>query len=179
MARVPTPRRYAQAVFQMAEERGETDQWLDGLRAALVVAEEEALRTYLELPKVGIAERLRVIQEILVDVNPLVQSLIGLLVSRNSLGLYTRIVEEYERLLDAHYNRERATVTTAVSLDDQQQQRVREQLTKLLSKEVVLTTQVEPQVLGGLVARVGDRIIDGSTRGRLLGLRTSLVRSLG
>ena len=105
--------------------------------------------------------------------------MVALLASRNALGLYPRIVAEYQGLVDAHNNRERAEVVTAVPLEDQQRERVMQRLARLLNKEVVLTTRVDPQVLGGLLARVGDRLIDGSTKGKLLGLRRSLLQSVG
>ena len=179
MARAPTARRYAQAAFQIAQERDEVDGWLEDLGSALAVVEDTALRPYLEFPKVAIKDKVRAIQRTLEGMNPLVRNLVALLVSRRALALYPGIVSEYQRLVDKHYGRERAVVVTAVPLDDEQQSRVRQQLSGLLGKEVVLTTRVEPQVLGGVVARMGDRLIDGSIRGRLTGLRDSLLRSRG
>ena len=179
MSRAPTAKRYAQAVFQIAQERNEIDQWADELQASLAVVEDATLRTYLSLPKVRIADKLKAIRESLGSVNPLVRNLVGLLASRNAIELYPRVVAEYERLVDGHLNRERAVVVTAVPLDSQQEERLRQQLSKLLDKEVILSTQVEPEILGGMVARVGDRIIDGSTRGRLVDLRKSLMAPVG
>ena len=179
MPRAPTAKRYAQAAFQIAQERNEIDRWAEELQAALAVVEDKTFRTYLELPKVRITDKLKTIQEALGNVNPLVRNLVGLLASRNAIELYPRLVAEYQRFVDGHRNRERAVVVTAVPLDSQQEERLRQQLSKLLDKEVILSTQVEPQILGGLVARVGDRIVDGSTRGRLLDLRKSLMASVG
>ena len=179
MSRAPTAKRYAQAVFQIAQERNEIDQWADELQASLAVVEDATLRTYLSLPKVRIADKLKAIRGSLGSVNPLVRNLVGLLASRNAIELYPRVVAEYERLVDGHLNRERAVVVAAVPLDSQQEERLRQQLSKLLDKEVILSTQVEPEILGGMVARVGDRIIDGSTRGRLVDLRKSLMAPVG
>lgn len=179
MPHAPTAKRYAQAAFQIAQERDEIDQWADELQASLAVVEDATLRTYLKLPKVRIADKLKAIQETLGNINPLVRNLVGLLASRNAIELYPRVVAEYQRFVDGHRNRERAVVMTAVPLDSQQEERLRQQLSKLLDKEVILSTQVEPQILGGLVARVGDRMVDGSTRGRLLDLRKSLMAPVG
>ena len=179
MARAPTAKRYAQAAFQIAQERDEIDQWLEDLGSALAVIEDTTFRPYLEFPKVAIEAKVQAIQRTLKGVNPLVQNLVALLVSRNALELFPRIVAEYQGLVDKRYGRERAIVVTAVPLDNEQQSQVQQQLSKLLGKEVVLNTQVEPKVLGGVVARVGDRLIDGSMRGRLTGLRDSLLKSLG
>ena len=179
MPRAPTAKRYAQAAFQIAQERNEIDQWADELQASLAVVEDATLQTYLRLPKVRIADKLKAIQEALGSVSPLVRNLVGLLATRNAIELYPRVVAEYQRFVDVHRNRERAVVVTAVPLNSQQEERLRQQLSKLLDKEVVLTTQIEPKILGGLVARVGDRIVDGSTRERLLDLRKSLMAPVG
>jgi F-type H+-transporting ATPase subunit delta len=77
--------------------------------------------------------------------------------------------------MDAHLGRERAEVVTAHPLDYQQMERLGRWLGQLLGKEVVLTSREDPDVLGGLVVRVGDRIIDGSTKGRLEAMRKDLA----
>jgi F-type H+-transporting ATPase subunit delta len=68
-----------------------------------------------------------------------------------------------------------ATVLTAVPLSEDERQAVVRRLQELTGKEIVLETQVDPEILGGLVARVGDRLIDGSTRSQLLKLRSRLA----
>ena len=179
MPRAPTAKRYAQAAFEIAREHNEIDRWLEDLQAALPVLEDQTFRSYMGLPTVKSEVKLRAIGSALGDVNPLVRNLVALLASRNGLELYPRVVTEYQRFVDRHRNRERATVVTAVPLEEREKERVNQELARLLGKEVVLTTQVHPQILGGLVAQVGDRLIDGSTRGRLLGLRKSLMESAG
>ena len=79
-------------------------------------------------------------------------------------------------MLDAHRGIERAEITSAVALSDEQQTRVENLLKEMVGKEIVLTVRIDPQILGGIVARVGDRVIDGSTRTKLEGLRRELVR---
>ena len=108
-------------------------------------------------------------------IHPLTFKLIGLLTSRNGLGVLPGIVAEYERLLDLDLGRERAEVVTAVPLSKQQQNIVAQQLGQLLGKDVILASRVDDAVIGGIVTRVGDRIIDTSTRGKLAALRRSLV----
>ena len=177
MARAPTAKRYALAVFQLAEENQQIDQWFEKLSAALVVAKDQGLRTYFELTKISVGDKLKMVDGVLGDLNPLVRNLFGLLISRGAIGLYPRIVFEYEALLDVYHGRVRAVVTTAVSLKEAQIKQVKAQLVQFLGREVVLTNEVDPRILGGLKARVKDKVIDGSIRGRLGSLQTNLMQA--
>ncbi|MSQ22022.1 MAG: F0F1 ATP synthase subunit delta [Dehalococcoidia bacterium] len=179
MARHPTAKRYALAAFQIARESGHLESWAKDLGAAQQAIQDPTLRAYLELPKVTIERKLDSLRTALPDANPLLLNLMALLTTRRSLGLLPRIVDEYESLMDAHLNRERAEVAAAIPLERQQRERLTQQLRQLLGKEVILTSRVDAEVLGGLVARVGDRMIDGSARGRLLALRKSLAEVRG
>ncbi|MDO8750477.1 MAG: F0F1 ATP synthase subunit delta [Dehalococcoidia bacterium] len=179
MARRPTAKRYALAAFQIARESGQLESWAKDLGAAQQALQNPALRAYLELPKIRIEHKIETLRTALAGVNPLALNLMSLLTSRASVGLLPRIVDEYQRLMDAHLNRERAEVATAIPLEQEQSNRFTQQLRQFLGKDVILTSRVDPEVLGGLVARVGDRIIDGSARGRLMALRKSLSEARG
>ena len=179
MARVPTAKRYAQAAFEIARETGQIDRWAEDLGLARETLQDATLRAYLEMPKLPLDRKIRMLRDSLDSLQPLALNLVALLISRNALGLLPGIATEYQRLVDVHLGRLRAEVVTAVPLEDQQRERLGRHLTQLLSQEVVLTTRVDPDVLGGLVARVGDRLIDGSTRGRLRALRKSLTEAGG
>lgn len=175
MAGAPKARRYARAAFDIAVGEDRLEDWLQDLQRAQEALEDDTLRTYLELRKVVLARKVEVIRETLSGMNPLVQNLICLLISRDVVGMLPQITEEYHLLMDAHMGRERAEVITAHPMEDQQRERLGHWLSQLLSKEVVLTSREDPEVLGGLVVRVGDRIIDGSTKGRLEAMRKGLA----
>lgn len=175
MARLPSAKRYAQAAFAIAREEGRIEVWLEDLRRAREVMSDESLRSYLDMPKIGLERKLELLREVLEGIHPLAFNLIGLLAARNGIGVLPGIVAEYERLLDLDLGRERAEVVTAVPLSKQQQGIVAQQLGRLLGKEVVLTSRVDDAVIGGIITRVGDRIIDTSTRGKLAALHRNLV----
>jgi len=85
------------------------------------------------------------------------------------------MLEEYERLIDAHRGIERGEVLSAVPLDSAQRAKVASLLEEIGGNEVRLTSAVEPRVLGGMIARVGDRVIDGSVRTNLTEMRRRIV----
>ena len=79
-------------------------------------------------------------------------------------------------MLDAHRGIERAEVVSAVPLDDAQRDNVADMLARTSGKEIRLSTRVDPEILGGMVIRVGDRVMDGSARTRLQSMRREMAQ---
>ena len=175
MARRVYAKRYARAVFEIALERNELDGWQSDLRQVAVLASDASLIAFLESPKAGSDVKTRLLSERFGDVNPLVLNLVHLLLARGRLGMLGEIADEYQRLLDSHRGVERAEVTTAVPLDDRDREELGKQLGAILGKKVVVESEVDPGVIGGITARIGGKLLDGSTRSRLLALRRELA----
>jgi len=129
----------------------------------------------LESPKIPFSEKARILSQRLEGVTPLAMNLAYLLVARGRLRIVEDIVIEYERLVDDQRGIAHAEVATAVPLDEEEKDKVIHRLGDIVGKEIVLSARVDPSLIGGLVARVGDKLIDGSTKSRLLSLRESLI----
>ncbi len=177
MPRAPSPRRYAQAAFEIALEHNEPEGWLEDLEVLQQALGQEDIAVFLEAPQVRLTDKLEALQEVMDSVRPLVRNLLSLLVSRGTSRLIPDILIHYRRLLDAHRGIERGEVVTAVALSDNLHQRVADFLKGLVGREVIFSSRVEPLILGGLIARVGDRVIDGSTRTRLEDMRRSIINA--
>lgn len=176
MPRGASARRFAQAVFQIALENDDLDRWLDDLSLLASALENEEFAQFLDAPQIPLERKLAIINESLNgSVNPLALNLISLLASRNLAYLVPDIVEQYQGFLDAQRGIQRGEVISAIPLDDEQKKELTEMLQRMVGKEVRLTTRVEPSILGGVIARVGDHVIDGSTKSRLRAMRLSLV----
>jgi F-type H+-transporting ATPase subunit delta len=102
-------------------------------------------------------------------------NLISLLATRNLVHLLPAVADQYQDLLDAEQGIERAEVVSAVPLDDAQRQSVTEMISAISSAEVRLNTRVEPGIVGGMIVRIGDRVIDGSTKSRLQAMQRELA----
>ena len=179
MPRSASPRRYAQAVFQIATEKDELEGWLANLTVLAQTLEDRDFAEFLDAPQVPLSQKIEAIRSALGDtVGPLALNLISLLASRNIAQVLPGVVEQYQRLLDAHHGIERAEVVSAVPLDDARREQVAELLRGIVGKQIRLTSRVEPTILGGLVARVGDRVLDGSTVTKLEAMRRELVEQL-
>jgi F-type H+-transporting ATPase subunit delta len=80
-------------------------------------------------------------------------------------------------MADAYLGLEHARVVTALPIDKQEEAKLTEHLAAITGKKVVLTTEVDPAIIGGFVARIGDKLIDGSTKAKLEALKRSLVQA--
>ena len=175
MPRKAYARRYAQAVFEIALGKKELERWQSDLQKIVDAIGDDTFLAALESPKIKFDDKARLLSERLGEVNPLALNLVHLLITRASIGMIGDIAEEYQRLLDSYHGIEPAEVITAVPLDDKDIQKLTENLSALVGKKVVLKSAVDSSVIGGVVARVGGKLLDGSTRCRLAALRRELV----
>ena len=104
----------------------------------------------------------------------MVRNVVDLLVSKNSVDSISGVYSGYMELLDRHLGRQRVEITTAVPLESAETDRINRLVSGLIRSEVVLTSKVDEAILGGLVIQIGDRLLDGSTKTRLEGLRKRL-----
>jgi F-type H+-transporting ATPase subunit delta len=169
-------RRYARAIFELAKEEGQVDAWaarLAAVRDALVPGE---VRAVLANPSIPVQRREEAAASLVADTaGPEGVNLVRLLVGAGRLADVGRIAEEYERLADEDAGRVRATAITAVPLSRAETDRLTADLGRKLGREVRLDARVDPAIVGGLVLRVGDRVMDGSVATRLQQLRRHLA----
>ncbi len=175
MPRLPSAKRYAQAAFAIAQERGLIDRLGEELADIERALAGDDLLGVLSHAKVSLAQKGQVVRQALSGLSATAQNLLLVLVERRLLEMAPRVRSEYQRLLDEHHGRERVRVVSAVELDAQEQGQVSAFVRGLVKKEVALDSRVDPAVLGGLFLRVGDRLVDASARGRLEELRKRLA----
>ncbi|MGD9116465.1 MAG: ATP synthase F1 subunit delta [Dehalococcoidia bacterium] len=168
-------RRYARAVFEIALERKELDKWRDDLTKIAPMGENAAFVRLVEDPKLDFEKKKEILDKVLGGVNPLARNLVYLLVARGRLSMAGDIAAEYHELLDQYRGIEHAEVVTAVPLDAADKKRLEEHLGKVVGKKIVLDVSVDPSLVGGMIARVGGKLLDGSTRSRLLALKNELA----
>jgi len=166
-------KRYAQAAFELAVESGSIATWRSDLEDIASVLTDSQLAGWFADRNVALDERLKAIERIL-DVQPLALNFAKLLVQRFRPGDARAIVIAFERLADSHEGIVDARVTTAVPMEGDQATRIEQQISSAIGKRIRLTTAVDPSILGGLVIRVGDQLVDGSVRGRLKTLQKQL-----
>jgi len=176
--REPTiARNYAEALFQVGESSGSTELFADlmeGLSSA--IESDLRIRQLLESPRVPKRSKQDILGRALAPYapQPFVR-FIAAVVKRGRQGLFVPICRGYLRLVDDKFNRVHAGVTLARQPDAALQDMVRRRLSEVLGKEVIPQFRTDPDILGGLVVRVGDRVMDGSLRRRMVALRRKLL----
>ena len=174
MAQQLSGKRYAQAIFDLAVENNQVVEWGEDLALVAEVFEDAEFTALLKHADMPAADKLKATASVLAGVNPLVRNLVDLLVSKNSVDSIFGVYSGYTELLDRHLGRQRVEITTAVPLESAETDRINAFVSGLIRSEVELTTKVDESILGGLVIQIGDRLLDGSTKARLDGLRNRL-----
>jgi F-type H+-transporting ATPase subunit delta len=169
-------RNYAEALFALGERSGQTARYADLIDAvAAAVETTPAVQGVLMSPRVPKAEKARVLAAALRDVPREFVRFLQALVKRNRQQLLREIADQYHGLLDLKLNRVRAAVTLARPADESLQRSIAEALSRELGKEVLPSFSIDPEILGGAIVRVGERIHDGSLRRRMTKLRRQLL----
>jgi F-type H+-transporting ATPase subunit delta len=175
MPRIISGKRYAQAAFELALEKGELEVWQADLSKAAGIASDTELMSLLENPKLRFDTKKGLLEKPLGKVIPLVLNLACLLMSRGKLKIIGNVAEHYNRLLDAHNGIERADIITALPLDDEGTDTLARRLGAIVGHTIIIDAHTDPSVIGGFRARIGDVLIDGSIHNRLESLRHSLI----
>ena len=169
-------RRYAVAVFDLGRESNTVDRWRADIAFLTELFSNRKLQFVLSEPKVVFATKEAIVRDLAAArVQPESLGLALLLVERKLVSLMPRIAVEFNQLYDDLHNQAQATVTTALPLDAAEEAEVVAYLQRLTGKNITLEKHVDPTILGGVVARVGDTLIDGSVRQRLSVLREKLI----
>jgi F-type H+-transporting ATPase subunit delta len=172
-----TAKRYASAAFSVASESGDYDVWLDTLDQLARIMQMPSARIVFTSPTVAVGDKRRALDSLLPNVPPTVRSFLHILAVRDRLDQVPGIAEALRALINKQRGIVTAEVTTAVPLDAQLQGVVTERLATYLNRQpqqLSIRARVDPSIIGGVVARVGDRLIDDSVRGRLERLRRAL-----
>jgi F-type H+-transporting ATPase subunit delta len=169
-------RRYAEAVFQLAERDKSLDRWAEDLRLAAQFSADPDLAKVVNSPLVQVAELDELLERLLAKrISAPALNLVRLLARRGKLELLGPISAEYQRLLNASHGVISALVTSAKPLDRDEDKAIRGRIAEMTGATVDVETAVDPALIGGLTVRIGDRLIDASVRGRLERLRAQLL----
>ena len=170
-------RPYARAIFEIALETGEFQQWSDLLAAMVAVTEDKQIAAVIESPKLSREEIGQIIVEAcetVVKLTDKTKNLINILTYYNRLGVIADIKAFYEELRAEQEKTLGVTVTSAFKISQAQQQTLVTALKQKLEREITLECEVDETLLGGAILRAGDLVIDGSVTGKLKKLASQL-----
>jgi F-type H+-transporting ATPase subunit delta len=175
-------RPYAKAAFALAQDEGELARWEEMLGVTAAIVEHEAMADLLDSPHVSDTEAVRMIADTARGatdedlLNERFRGFLSVLADNGRLALLPAITGLYRELRAEAEKRLRVRVVSAIALDDAQSSHLQEALAQRFDREIELENEIDPKVIGGAVIYAGDEVIDGSLRGRLQKLSSSLAR---
>ncbi|MBF8223606.1 F0F1 ATP synthase subunit delta [Halomonas sp. 328] len=176
MAELSTVARpYAKAAFEYARDHQALTTWSEWLAKLGQVVADAEMQKVLSSPKLSADRKVTLLAEIAeLKLDSGLTNYLAMLAEQGRLAALGAVAEQFEVLRAEHEQRLDVTVVSAFALDDKQQQKLAKALKKRLNREISIITQVDSSLLGGVILRAGDTVIDGSARGRLNRLRESL-----
>lgn len=170
-------RPYARAVFETARAKASQPTWSEALALMSIVASDPTMKEVLDNPKMTKAQKGEVFAGVCEGkIDDAAKNLIALLAENSRLSICPSIAEQYELLRSADEGVVEAEVISAMPLDSDQESVLKESLKKKLGSDVTLTTKVDESLIGGVIVKAGDMVIDGSIRSQIASLTNALNR---
>jgi F-type H+-transporting ATPase subunit delta len=169
---------YARSLFEVAKEQDKLDVVREQLgQFADALDGDRELSIYFFSPYFSTPEKKDGLGKLLEGVDPVVENFLSLLIENHRMPAVFRVRREYDALWEEENRRLPVTITSAVALDEATVKSIGDAIGRQTGQQVELTANVDPDVLGGLIVRVGNSILDASIRNRLENLRRSVARA--
>ena len=168
----------AKGLFEAAQKNGKLVKWLGELRLLADLLKDSALSEMIEKREVSLEQKSKALAERGNELSTEMENLLSVLIEKGKLDLVEPVAIEYQRMLDEYHGVEGSQigrVITAVPLDDGTRLEIGKQLTQMTGKPIVIDSKVDPEILGGMIIRIGDKLIDGSIRSKLQTISKELV----
>ena len=179
MKNLAIARRYAKALLLIGKEDGRTEAY----RAELIgvcdlIRKEKEFGQAVNNPLHDTASRKRVLEAVIekLELSPVMKSFLLLMFDKGRFNFLPDVADFYQTLADEFKGVARAELTSAVELADETVEKIRESLSKMISRDVKLDVQQDSSLIGGIVTQIGDLVLDGSIKTQLLNMRESLKR---
>jgi len=169
-------RPYGLAAFKQAQEEGSIEKWSDMLELLVLIMQDATMRGLIANPKVNDRQLAALVIDVAGDgLSKTGQNLVRIVAENERLGEMAGIAAVFEEERDRIEGRSHVEVTSAFELTDSQQQSIGASMSKRLGTEVDVSVTVDKSLIGGVIIRAGDTVIDASLRGRLSQLGQSLM----
>lgn len=177
MKRLAVSRRYAKALILIGQEDGQADQYNTELESVVTLFDtQEGFERALTNPLYNKNDRKKVIKAVLeaTDLSDIMKSFLILLFDKGRIGFLREIASYYKDLADELKGVVKASIVSATELSSDAVEKIRLTLSKKTGKEIVLNVEQDPGLIGGVVTKIGDLVLDGSVKTQLMNLRETL-----
>jgi F-type H+-transporting ATPase subunit delta len=172
-------RSYAEALFELGQRHDAHDEFARGLNTVTSLLDSDArIRAFLETPKISVSVKKQALRDALgPHVSTLFMNFMLVVLEKRRQRLLRSMAAAYRDLLDEKLGRLHVEVTLAHEPDEHTEQAIVAELSRITGRTVIPHTRVDPGLLGGIVVRYGDHVMDGSLRHRLVSLRHRLLEN--
>lgn len=169
-------RRYAKALFSLGKEQGKTESYSEALGAIAELYKDESVENALINPLYPLDARQKVMAKIaeLAKADTILTRFLNLLLEKKRADILPDIAHEMQVMVDQEQNISHGSVVSAIELDGALKEKIQQTLEKITGNKVILEVSVDPSIIGGIVAKVGDLVLDGSIKTQLNGLKESI-----
>jgi len=168
-------KRFAQALFAVAEEKNKTGEVLVELENISQLNHDDVVFAYLSNPAISFKEKETLLSDKLKDIEQPVINLLYLLLANGRIDMLNAVIHEYRQMIDDSKGVVRAEVVTAVPLDTETRDKVSGRLSDILKKKIIIEPEsTDPGLIGGFIVKVGGKLLDGSTRSALNNLKKEI-----
>jgi len=168
-------KRFSQAVFEIAREHHEIDKWQNDLQKIAILVQNEEFVAVMENPRFSFEDKAGLLEKHLKGIDRKVLNLAFILIRDGKFSLIKDVYSGFQMLVDDQRGIEKAEIITAIPLDENERAGMAERLGEIIGKKIILTEKIDSDIIGGIIVRVGGKILDGSTRTRLVALRNDLI----
>jgi len=169
-------RRYAKALFSLGKEDGKNEGYSEVLNAIAELYKNESVENALVNPLYPVEARQKVMAKIgeLAKADAIMTRFLDLLIEKKRADILPDIAAEMRIMVDQEQNISHGSVVSAIELDDALKGKIQQALEKITGNKVIIETSVDPSIIGGVIAKVGDLVLDGSIKTQLNGLKESI-----
>ena len=179
MKNLAIARRYARALLLIGKEDGNAETYREELEGvANLISGSDELEQAISNPLYDAAGRKKVLETLIakIDVSAVMRSFLLLLFDKGRIGFVASISDFYQKLADELKGVARASLVSATELSSEAVEKIRATLSQKTGKDIILDVEQDPGLIGGIVTRMGDLVLDGSIKTQLLNMRESLKR---
>ncbi len=179
MKNLAVSRRYAKALILIGQEDGQAEQYNEELSAiAGLFDTQEGFEQALINPLINKNDRKKLMEAVIGSTNlsDIMKSFLILLFNKGRIGFLREIASYYNDMADELKGVVKASVTSATELSDDAVSKIKESLSKKTGKTIVLNVEQDPSLIGGVVTKIGDLVLDGSVKTQLINMRETLKK---
>ena len=168
-------RRYSQAAFSIASEKDEIDKWLSEMEGATAILSDNDCIAFFDAEQIPIDVKLEGVKKLFSKNIGLIQNLISLMITRKDISKFLEVSNIFISMADEYKGIVKVDITTAVPIAKVNLEKITKKIENIENKKVVINKNVDKNILGGIVIRIGDKLIDGSTKNKINLLSEQLI----